>query len=409
VPSAAARRLNGLVVGGFDLDATTRGILLAEWLRVAADGGWRIPPAMLPDLLDYGRHHADQRGPIAAVGGVRLQWLAGQNPDWHYLTAVESTSDDPEVWATGTAGQRVGFLRSLRNRAPDEARQLLTTEWAALTPDERADLIVVLADGLDPADEPLLEPALDDRRQAVRDTAAALLSRLAGSAYAARMTARAQAALAVVDAAVTAVAPPAECDKSMRRDGIAAKPPAGYGVRAWWLEEIVAHTPLSVWPSGLQVAESAQEWAGPVYSGLARAAAQQRQPQWAAAMLDQLTDSVRDRSLATALYQVLDPAEVVRRAGAALRQERTAVWGGLLANCPPPWPEELGHEVLAGIRALAAKTELLGELGRLCRLAAVRLPTAFAASMEDGESTVDALDDLARILRFRYEMIMEMG
>ena len=44
------------------------------------------------------------------------------------------------------------------------------------------------------------------------------------------------------------VDPPAACDRAMRRDGIAPRPPAGTGERAWWLEEILARTPLRVWP-----------------------------------------------------------------------------------------------------------------------------------------------------------------
>ena len=43
-----------------------------------------------------------------------------------------------------------------------------------------------------------------------------------------------------VERRTVTVNPPSECDKRMRRDGIAMKPPAGTGERAWWLEEILA-------------------------------------------------------------------------------------------------------------------------------------------------------------------------
>jgi hypothetical protein len=401
VGEAAARRLAGLVGGDIGgIDSVTRGLLIDEWLTVAAGRGRLVPPGVLPDLLDYGRYHANLREPIAAVGGVRIQWLAGQNPDWRYLTAVTSTSDDPEVWSTGTAGQRAGYLRELRGREPDAARELLESEWGTLAPDERADLLAVLAERLGPADEALLEGALDDRRQSVRETAARLLARLPGTAYADRMTGRATAAVRLTGGVVTDVDLPAECDRAMRRDGIAAKPPTGVGERAWWLQEILARTPLATWPPELTVAE---EWAATIYSGLARAAATQRDPVWAAAILDRLSgDDPRARSLAMSLYPVLAPDEVRRRAEATLTTGWSADWTPLLESCPAPWPEPLGRAALAGIASLVGRADMVGELHRLTRLAALRLPAEL-------ESTVELPDELDWILTFRRDMTKEIA
>jgi hypothetical protein len=414
VGDPAARRLAALVGGDVQkIDVASRMALLEEWLSVAAERGRLVPPALLPDLLDYGRYRRDLRERIAAVGGARLRWLAGQNPQWGYLTAVESTSDDPAAWETGSVGQRVGFLRGLRRRDPEAGRAVLERDWSVLTPDERGDLVGALAPGLGPADEPLLEQGLDDRRREVREQAARLLAALPGSAYRRRMAQRARAALRLRGANIIDVVAPAEYDASMRRDGVTPKPPSGTGERAWWLEEILARTPLQTWPGVLTVGAAAADWAVTVHRGLARAVAAEREPRWAAGLLDRLGDDARDRELAAALYPVVAPADLVQRAVRALSEGRTAVWGALLAACPAPWPAPLARAALAGIESLAGRPPLTGDLQRLCRLAAVRLPPETVGLVDQlNESTMDtvgAVDALAVTLRFRHEMIQEIA
>jgi hypothetical protein len=291
-----------------------------------------------------------------------------------------------------------------------------------LTPDERADLVGTLADGLARADETLLERALDDRRKEVRDAAAGLLVRLPGSAYQARMVDRARAGVSIGDGGALVIMPPAECDKSMRRDGIVAKPPSGVGARAWWLEEVLALAPLSTWPGPAAefVARAVpDDWASIVHRGLARAAAAHRDPIWAAATLDALgTATPRDRAAAAALYPILDGEQLAQRAIAALTQGVSSTWGPLLVACPAPWPDALGQAAFGGITALTRHDELAGDLYQLCRLAAVRLPTRFAmAAQELAEHTktanprqrsVAALENMAGQLAYRHDMAAEI-
>src|SRR5215472_12067421 len=67
VGDPAARRLAALVAGDVQkIDVASRMALLEEWLTVAAERGRLVPPALLPDLLDYGRYHRDLRERIAA-------------------------------------------------------------------------------------------------------------------------------------------------------------------------------------------------------------------------------------------------------------------------------------------------------------------------------------------------------
>ncbi len=203
VGRAASIRLELLLEGGpMPWESATRELILAEWLGLAAERGLRVTPHLLPSLLDQGRLRRELRPLIATVGGTRAHWLAELNPDWRYLThtAGPSTVDaQPEStgWETGSRAQRLGYLRRLRRADPAAARELLLRDWATLTPDERADLVATLDDGLSLADEALLERALDDRRKEVREAAANLLVRLPASAFQARMVDRARAGVSI--------------------------------------------------------------------------------------------------------------------------------------------------------------------------------------------------------------------
>jgi Family of unknown function (DUF5691) len=428
VGQAASLRLELLLEGGpMPWESATRELIVAEWLGLAAERELRVRPHLLPALLDEGRLRRELRPLIATVGGARAAWLAELNLDWRYLThspgrATMDAPGDSAVWETGSRPQRLGYLRRLRRADPAAARELLDRDWATLTPDERSDLAGTLADGLTLADETLLERALDDRRKEVREGAAGLLVRLPESAYQGRMAGRARAYVSIGDSGELLITPPSECDKSMRRDGIVAKPPAGVGARAWWLEEVLASTPLSTWPRPAAefVARSVpDDWASTVHRGLARAAAIHRDPSWAAATLDTLgTATARDRAAAAALYPILDSEELAQRAIAALTQGVSATWGPLLVACPAPWPDALGQAAIGGITALTRRDELAGDLYQLCRLAAVRLPARFAAAAQalaeqtraanPQQRSLAALENMAGLLAYRRDMTAEI-
>src|SRR5207249_3260798 len=112
-----------------------------------------------------------------------------QNPDWSglFVTSVENAD---ETWQTGTPQQRKLLLAVLRSSDPDKARELVESTWAEDSPEDRTAFLEAFAAGLAPADEPLLEKALDDKRKPVRDAAAQLLARLATSQLAHRMSTR---------------------------------------------------------------------------------------------------------------------------------------------------------------------------------------------------------------------------
>lgn len=235
VRPAAAARLQGFLAGR-DRE------LLAEWLAAVAARGLRVPPAAVPGLLDLATGRRELRTPVETMAGTVGAWLAAQHEPWGWAAPV----DDPEVWRLGGRAARRRYLAARRQADPDAARAVLEAAWPQEDGDSREALLAALEEGLAPADEPLLEAALDDRRAAVRARAAALLARLPDSRRAARMVAR-------LDPLVSwggdrlVVALPADCPADWERDGIAARPPRGTGARAWWLQQLVAATPLAWW------------------------------------------------------------------------------------------------------------------------------------------------------------------
>lgn len=439
-PAAAARLAALTDAGTGPFDGGTRSALLAEWLGLVARHGRLVPPEFLPDLLDLGRLQSSLRPLIAAAGGARAGWLAQQNQDWSYASGAgaEPIADQSE-WDGAARAQRVRYLRTRRGVDAPGARELLEEEWPTLGPDERAELIAVLAVGLEEGDEPLLERALDDRRAEVRATAAELLGQLPGSALNDRMAARTRASLSVEAGGRLAVHPPADYDPGMRRDGIVAKPPVGIGERAWWFQQVLARVPLdrvtTLGPGDFLALSIADDWGPIVRRGLVRAAVTQHDPSWAAALIDAVTGT-DEAGLATALYPALGADELSRRALTALTapaEDAADAWIPLLARCPAPWSDPLAAAALAvwertamaepdgsaAAAEVAAARQLSRELDRLAVHAALSLPPAFADQVAAAVhrlvqagasgSRVDPLARVASIVLFRNEMTMEIA
>jgi hypothetical protein len=465
----SAPRTAGSPMRGPRRDLASRLELLTEWLAAAVAAGRRLPGELVPALLDAGRRHRELRPLIAPVAGPLAGWLAAQRADWSYASATprdKSTVDDAQVWELGAVGQRVVYLSRLRRHDRTAARELLEKAWDAEPPEDRAVLLKALGAGLSTGDEQLLERALDDRRRAVRDVALELLARLPDSAYARRMAARASRFVVVHGTGRIDISPPAACDPAMRRDGIAPRPPAGMGERAWWLEEILARTPLHTWPEPhvFRTRGVSQEWVTTVRRGLARAAATQRDGAWAAMLIDQLAADLAaaqterqpaashrradDRLLLEALYETLPTDDLAIRATAALRRGLTgarptgttasgttagttatsataAVGGGWLEEavhalgmCPRPWPPDIAEAVFAALDNQLGHRGTGWRVAGLCELAALRLPadlapraTALAERLRGAypnDPGLAAVERFAATLQFRHDMLKEL-
>jgi len=378
--------------------------LLSEWLRVLGRRGLRVPAERLPDLLEAATANQALRGEVEAVLGARGRWLAAQAPRWGWAASLPDTDDEREaLWLTGTRPQRHRLFALLRRTRPDEARQLLERGWSREEAADRAWFTSALGEGLAPADEPLLESALDDRRQEVRAAAARLLARLPGSAFALRMTER-TLPLVHVEGGIRRrlrVALPDDVGESAARDGITRRPPRATGERAWWLVQLVASTPLSAWDAlGLSPELAAtlpvqKDLQGPLRQGFALAAEAQRDPRWAAALL-----GVEPR-----LAEFADPGLAAAAALEALRAGETDIAGRL----PAPWPRELSEGALDLLVRLAGRGHWLH------RLIAERLDPALAdeaarrlAAVEPGTQQAGRTRELVRTLTFRRDMHEEL-
>ena len=286
---AAALRLAAILGGEFI------GVL-DEWLELAAARGVRAPEELLPPLLAAGRGRSDA---VLAVAGERGRWLGELDEAWDL-----GVGDD--VWRTGTLEARRSWLRRERALDPERARLALAETWGEDDPRARAALLGEVATGLSLGDESFLEAGLDDRRQEVRALAAELLARLPESQLALRMTERAKALLRLgrgIRGRLEAELPE-QLDDAARRDIVLLKPPRGTGERAWWLQQLLAATPLPLWerelgrrPAELVALPVANKLATAVHAGRSHAAARQGAEAWAEALLPETWDAAADRRL----------------------------------------------------------------------------------------------------------------
>lgn len=331
----AARLLARMLAG-------ERNELLPEAFDRLNRAGRRLPHALLPAALEAGARRAELRPALLVALGERGRWLAAHNQPWRWATARPVASDgalppDAEaIWEEGPPAQRLAILRQVRAHDASQGRAWLAATWKDEKADFRAEALGTLEAGLSLDDEAFLEAALDDRSQAVRPAAAALLARLPDSAFATRMRERADRFLsfspgllaggwrAAAKALVTGasggkltITPPETYDKAWARDGIPEKPPGGIGARAWWLELLLSPIPPSHWsarfsaePATLIAAAEGSDWAEPTLVGWSTAAFTHGDAGWAAALWQHWSMAKFDRQQ---LY------EVSRRMGSLAR------------------------------------------------------------------------------------------
>ena len=413
-PSAAgARLLRELIERG---DAG----LLCEALPRLRSGGCRVPTSQLPAALDL--NGAGVRDALAPVLGERGRWLAQFRSDWRW--AIESTTTDAassaeaeRVWQEGSVEARGVALRAARNADPERARAWIEAVWAEEKSERRADWLRVLSIRLAPADEQLLERALDDRSQVVRAVAAELLARLPESDLARRIADRADGLLsyraatgawARVKSKVTG-APPGELDAkpppsleaSWERDGIPARPPKGIGERAHWLAALLALVPPGHWEerfsasaADLVPAAWAGEWGFAVTLGWSRAALLFAERGWMAPLWDRWlhtrldgAEAVVQREILRLLLQGMERASAEARVVDVMRDPPSGDLlgaGEAVALLAGPWGDVLARTYLDiledQVRAKEPALEFLRQTGPHAALAIP--PDCFARAMK---------------------------
>lgn len=345
---------------------------LEVWFKGVAIRKWRVPEEALPLLLGLGNKNKNLRAGILPVLGERGRWLAAQNPEWAWVFSTVASEDEPlplSLWETGNRAERTAFLQTLRRSNPNEARTLLEESWSTEPYEERSAFLETFHINLSMLDEPFLETALDDKRKSVRIEARRCLARLPQSRYCQRMTERGKPILNLVRVMLKPdyfdIVLPAAHDKTMERDGIDKKPPAGVGEKAYWLIEILQAVPLNFWtetfqktPEQIVKTQIPREWRDNVLQAWTIASGTQRNTEWAEALLYQWME-LQSNSIPTHLiaWNEVLPKAVLERATILLMDKVNPIfrWDSPLKTffdmCGPTWGEELAHKYLQKLRA----------------------------------------------------------
>lgn len=202
---------------------------------------------------------------VRPILGPRGRWLAALMPGAEWATSSfdgSSDNDSPtetddvlsERFRHGSNDERIAAWLTLRRRDPTAARDRLAEGFAKEKPADRAAWVSRMRDGLSESDRSFLAKAVGDRSKPVGAAARLLLAELPGDPLRERMTARADAMLAIetVDGTPTLIAsPPDELPNDWAADGIDAKPPERNargqrcGKRAHWLASVLRLVPLA--------------------------------------------------------------------------------------------------------------------------------------------------------------------
>jgi hypothetical protein len=342
-----------------------REALLLEALERLRLAGMLVPAELLPALLSP--RGAALRSALLPVLGQRGIRLAAQNPEWRWVQehlvpdATAGLEVNQATWEEGAPPQRLTALRRVRTQAPEQARAWIVSAWRGEKAEFRREMVEILSEGLSPADEPLLEDALNDRAATVRTRAAGLLARLPGSALSIRMRQRAGAVLRYEAPKEPSwglrrlasslgrggqrgslhVLPPESLLDDWIRDGIVAKPPQGIGERAWWMQQVLGYVPLNHWNNTLgagpkelvQAAAGDSEWGAVILRGWANALALDAGGAWAEALWESLRGQydaekdLGDRSVAWTSLELVMTHMSTDQLEPLLRQELVAASG----------------------------------------------------------------------------------
>ena len=376
------------------------GILLTEALIRFNQVGYRLPHLLLPMALT--QTPSDCRPAMALAVGERGRWLGQFNRQWAWVGATladESDTVPPDaetIWEEGALGQRVEVLSRLRKADPARAREWLSAVWKREKVDARVAFLETFEVGLSAEDEELLNTALGDKTERVREVAARLLTSLQTSALAGRMRARAEALLSLKNGALDAK-PPTAVDAECERDGLTEKVGQGAGQRTAWMMQVLERVPPSHWeahfgmtPEALIAAMTGSKWRVNVVEAWTDAAGRFRERAWAAPLwrfwLDlspkELKQARSDRSdLCGILAPMLAPADLERFALEALADPKKRDDFSLyeiLDMLPRPWSAPVSNAWIAGvlsfIAGITAQTKLAEPWDDTLETAALALP-----------------------------------
>lgn len=252
LPPAAIDTARRLLAGEF-------AEFLPEWLRLATAAGKVLPARVLPDFLTAATKNPTLRAAVPTLAGERGFWIARRHPEFSWL--LESSTSEENAWDEGAPAERLAWLRQTRAADPARAANAIVSHWKDEDAGMRESILRLVAIQPEPCDEEWLENlALKDRRQEIREPAAAALVSLPDSAFRHRALERVRGSVRIERRLLRRnliLEPPAAFNPAWAADGIREKPPQGTGEKAWWLRQIIAQIPLDELPELLGIDSAA--------------------------------------------------------------------------------------------------------------------------------------------------------
>jgi len=337
--------------------------VLPEWLTAMSKARQRVPEEHLPALLDHGLMEISLRRMIADVVGQRGEWLAAQNPEWHYATRRE----DKDVWEMGSREERLLLLEHLRTVDPTNTRELLTTTWPQESAKDRVALLEKFAIGLSSSDEPFLNEALHDRSVEVRRAVRTLLAGLPNSDFSRRLQELAHQILSfkkpLIGKARIEVTLPEDPIAWLNSNDIEIDTPPrsasqSVGPKAWALKEMISLIPVAHWtefwkrtPIEIIRAGDESEWRESFALGFVTAARRDRDPDWIQALVFFTATDPKQPPL-TDLVAYLPAARLEALSLDALKSESAELHSALplLLAHRSAWSDQLSRAVVKSIR-----------------------------------------------------------
>jgi hypothetical protein len=410
----ARSQLTGAAARYVGLAFEERPSLAPEVLDLVRRSGRRLPDEWLPELMALASRTDDADTAIVDLGGTRAAWLARTFPQLAGDAWWGMAEDWDEAWASAQSGAaRAALVRRFRQLDPARAGLSLATWWPELASEDRARVLSALEANLDPADEPFLTLALEDRRVDVRRTAARLLVLLPDSALTHRLENQARPSLSsggrLRKSLKASLPAPSEEYETL---GFTGRPAPGYGERAWLLRQILAHVRPVRWNDWLQ-ADAARlvdqatrsDEARPLLEAWIEATGRFGDPDWAAAILRNKTVPEKTTTNVGQALDGLSPADRALAVADSAANLDPLLLAGVAAAVPAPWPRTLGNAILAAARAAGQEQFPGPALYELVRAAALRLPPDRADELESVASFKDelrpALTDVVETIRLR--------
>jgi hypothetical protein len=377
--------------------------LLTEAFQLLVQSGQRIPPAILPQVLETCDPAKFES--LLPVIGNRGRWLGQFNEPWnksfsqvHSSSAADGkemslSSEVEQIWNEGTFSERKAALIRMRGLDSDRGRKWLESIWSQEKADTRAELLEALAVGIGSGDISFLEEALGDASKRVRAVAAQFLCQFDDSRLAQRMRALAECMLAYTshgtqgllksfvrsltgaksDPGKLVITPPEDFDKQWEKDGIQEKPPSGTGKREFWLVQLMERVPPTHWEKHFQTsvanlihAAQDDDFGIAMLEAWSQAAKFFRCSQWIAALWDfwnqwkPKKEQPENREQAgkwmNELLKSMPETDRAPRAIALLEKlirEQDAAFCQIVEFLPQPWNVRLAQKYLNYIKGMA--------------------------------------------------------